>query len=350
MRELTEARNMLVFNVKHGNIQGSLDVAKATADFVSLIASSNGWTVASELLRLVNEEGNKLIAALPLHVTVANVLLQLLHIIRVEYLSAVNKSTQAVQRFVESCMNYEEKFSAKCEGLKEAILDHIGEYQTDLELAVDNITEQAIHQIQPGDVIMTIGRSSIVEAFLLAKAREKNSDFEVVVAEGAPQCEGQKMAESLAKKGVPTTLIPDTNIFAFMPRVTKVILGTNLVLRSGGLRALPGAQIVCLVAHDHKVPVIVVAPTYKFSRMLSENHLADNETFNLLASPEGVVSFKDGFVASKVKVLNPMYDFVPPNYVSQVVSNLGTYGVSQMFTAISELYGTGEESAEDLRL
>jgi translation initiation factor 2B subunit (eIF-2B alpha/beta/delta family) len=45
-----------------------------------------------------------------------------------------------------------------------------------------------------------------------------------------------------------------------------------------------------------------------------------------------------------------MFDFVPPNHVSQVVSNLGTYGVSQMFTAISELYGTGDESAEDLKV
>jgi translation initiation factor eIF-2B subunit beta len=188
MRELTEARNKLVFNVKHAVLKGSLDIAQSTATFVEMIASSDEWTVASELLRLVNEEGNKLTAALPLHVTVANVVLQLLHIIRVEYLLAVNKSTQAVQRFVESCMNYDEKFSAKCDGLKEAILDHINEYQTDLELSVDNITEQATHQIQSGDVIMTIGRSSIVEAFLLSKAKEKRADFEVVVVEGAPQC------------------------------------------------------------------------------------------------------------------------------------------------------------------
>ena len=69
------------------------------------------WTVASELLRLVNEEGNKRTAALPLHVTVANLVLQLLHIIRGEYLLAVNKSTQAVQRFVESYMNHDEKSS-----------------------------------------------------------------------------------------------------------------------------------------------------------------------------------------------------------------------------------------------
>jgi len=162
--------------------------------------------------------------------------------------------------------------------------------------------------------------------------------------------QGHKMAEVLAKSGIQTILVPDVNIFAFMPRVTKVIVGTNLVLRSGGLRASPGTQMLSLVAHDHKVPVIVVAPTYKFSRMLSEGHLADNETFNLLANPQGVADFRDGDLAEKVRVLNPMFDFVPPDHVSQVVSNLGTYGVSQMFTAISELYGTGDESAEDLKV
>jgi hypothetical protein len=28
------------------------------------------------------------------------------------------RRTKAVQRFVESCMNYDEKFSAKCDGLR----------------------------------------------------------------------------------------------------------------------------------------------------------------------------------------------------------------------------------------
>ncbi|CAB3372598.1 Hypothetical predicted protein [Cloeon dipterum] len=355
MSQFTEIRNKLAFNIKHGNIQGSLEVAKATANFVDLIASSDGWTVASDLLKIVNDEGKKLTTALPLHATVANVLLQLMHIIRAEYYYAVNQSTQAVQRFVESCMNCEEiqekKFSAQCPGLKDAILDHIAEYRTELDLSVDNITEQAAEQIQPGEVIMTIGRSSIVAAFLQAKkAAEHLSDFQVIVAEGAPQCEGVKMAELLAKSKIQTTLISDTNIYSFMSRVTKVILGTNLVLRSGGLRALPGAHMVGLVAHEHKVPVIVVAPTYKFSSMLSESHQSDNETFNLLANPKGVAKFKDGIIASNVKVLNPMYDFVPPDYVSQVVSNIGTYGVSHMFTAINELYGAVEESAKDLKM
>jgi hypothetical protein len=32
--------------------------------------------------------------------------------------------------------------------------------------------------------------------------------------------------------------------------------------------------------------------------MLSEDHLAENESFNLLANPQGVANFKDGNLAA----------------------------------------------------
>ncbi len=39
---------------------------------------------------------------------------------------------------------------------------------------------------------------------------------------------GHEMAKNLAQMGIETTVIPDSAIFAVMPRVTKVLLGRLL--------------------------------------------------------------------------------------------------------------------------
>jgi len=49
-----------------------------------------------------------------------------------------------------------------------------------------NIAEDAEKHIHPNDVILTVGKSRTVEAFLKRAAKKRS--FEVVIAEGAPFC------------------------------------------------------------------------------------------------------------------------------------------------------------------
>lgn len=113
---------------------------------------------------------------------------------------------------------------------------------------------QALEHIHSNEVIMTIGRSRTVEAFLKDAARKRK--FHVIVAECAPFCQvaqhirhtkttfilksellkntkiilsdslppqGHEMATSLSKAGIETTVIADAAIFAVMSRVNKVL-------------------------------------------------------------------------------------------------------------------------------
>ena len=50
--------------------------------------------------------------------------------------------------------------------------------------SAENITEQASEHIHANEIVMTIGRSRLVEQFF-KKAAESRS-FEVIIAEGAP--------------------------------------------------------------------------------------------------------------------------------------------------------------------
>ena len=55
------------------------------------------------------------------------------------------------------------------------------------EGTTDNIAMQALEHIHSNEVIMTIGRSRTVEAFLKDAARKRK--FHVIVAECAPFCQ-----------------------------------------------------------------------------------------------------------------------------------------------------------------
>lgn len=52
---------------------------------------------------------------------------------------------------------------------------------------MDNIAAQALEHIHSNEIILTMGKSTTVETFL--KAAAKSRTFQVIVVEGAPDCD-----------------------------------------------------------------------------------------------------------------------------------------------------------------
>ena len=208
-----------------------------------------------------------------------------------------------------------------------------------MESSADTIATQALQHIHANEIIMTMGKSRTVEAFLKKAAKERK--FQVVVAECAPSCNGHELATSLAKAKIETTVIPDSAIFALMSRVNKVIIGTQTLLANGGLKAIGGSHTLALAAKQHSVPVIVCAAMYK----LSPQYLAqyDQVEFNNFLSPEKVLSFSEGRLVSQVQVCNPVYDYVPPELVTLFITNLGGNSPSYVYRLLSEYYHPDDE-------
>lgn len=202
--------------------------------------------------------------------------------------------------------------------MKAAIIEHIEEFEMELDTSAGNIAAQAGEHIHSNEIIMTIGRSASVEAFL--KRAAKSRQFEVIVAECAPSCQGKDLAVSLGESKIKTTLISDAAIFAMMSRVNKVIIGTHTVMANGGLRAVCGSHTIALAAKHCSVPVFVLAPMYKLSRHYL--CLYDQHAFNVFESPEGVLKYSDGLLAAKTQVFNPAFDYVPPELVTLFISNV----------------------------
>ncbi|CAN0268106.1 unnamed protein product, partial [Ectocarpus fasciculatus] len=64
----------------------------------------------------------------------------------------------------------------------------------------------------------------------------------------------------------------------------------------------------------------------------------DQDTFNCLLSPAAVMSYKDKDSMKNVEVLNPAYDYIPPNLVDLYITNMGGLQPSYIYRLLAEYY------------
>ncbi|CAB4066387.1 EIF2B2 [Lepeophtheirus salmonis] len=271
------------------------------------------------------------------NVAEANVLRRVLKAIREETASLLSlKEKENVSSLTEIATNNVEERSLlePHPELKTRVLESLQELQMELESSVEEISSQAPQHIHADEVILTLGKSSTVEAFLKEAAKDRK--FHVIVAEGSPFNRGRDLAMSLAHK-IPTTLIPDSAIFAMMARVNKVIIGTHSVLADGGLEAATGSYTLALAAKHYSVPLIVCSPIYKLSPVFhsSEKGCAANH----FDSPrQSLGELGEGEIASLVRTVNPVFEYVPPRLVTLFISNVSGHAPSYVYRLLSEFY------------
>ena len=128
--------------------------------------------------------------------------------------------------------------------LKPLLIQAIQELLDEFESVDTSIAKDARDHIHSGEVILTLGYSTTVQTFLRAAAKHRK--FIAVVPESAPSFAGHEMARALAADGLSVLLVPDSNVYALMPRVSKVILGARCVLANGGILASIGAKAISM--------------------------------------------------------------------------------------------------------
>lgn len=288
---------------------------------------------------IVKQEGIKMMLAQPSETAVGNMVRRVLKIIREEYVSCLKGKSEEgdPQASLHKLLTAEgqlDDFTRPIHDLKATVIEAITELRTELDTSTDNIATQSLEHIHSNEVIMTAGKSKTVEAFLKDAARKRK--FQVIVVECAPFYHGQELAVSLAKAGIETTVINDSAVFAIMSRVNKVIIGTHTVMANGGLKAINGSHAIALAAKHFSVPMIVCAAIFKLSpEFLCSN---DQDAFNKFVSPEEVMKFSEGKIVSKVQIINPVFDYVPPELVTLYIFNIGGTAPSYVYRLLSEFY------------
>ncbi|OXU23167.1 hypothetical protein TSAR_016970 [Trichomalopsis sarcophagae] len=331
----------LARSINYGDIKGTYEIVIATIAVLKEIVTNTEWTTAKKLMDSIVLNGKHLIESAPIEACIGNMIRRVLQIIREEFsLELKNKTDEtdpqeSLHKILTSEGDKDIDFNRTVPSLKSALIEHISEFEAELETCGGNITQQASEHIHSNEIVMTIGRSRLVEQFF-KKAAETRA-FEVIVAEGAPFLDGHEMAANLAKAHIKTTLISDAAIFAMMSRVNKVIIGTHTVMANGGLRAITGSHTVAQAAKHYSVPVMVLLPMYKLSPLYLCSY--EQHAFNKHVSPlQGVISGNNTAIMEKSQSHNPVFDYVPPDLVTLFISNTGGNAPSYIYRLISEHY------------
>ncbi|KAL9232873.1 hypothetical protein vseg_007936 [Gypsophila vaccaria] len=399
--------NEFANKLKKRKIEGSQATARQTVELLRSVISQQRipyTNQAGALIDAVKAAGEQLIAANTVELAVGNIVRRVLHIIREEDLSlttaaigdvsisagsdddgdeiarvhpvlsaaavaAASRNTlrpPSLQTLLEvvpdnAAVHHSSSSGGDSEGksrsadkssrsrkLKHDVIEAVNELIQDISTCHEQIAEQAVEHIHQNEVILTLGRSRTVMEFLCA-AKEKKRSFRVFVAEGAPRYQGHVLAKELVARGLQTTVITDSAVFAMISRVNMVIVGAHAVMANGGLIAPVGLNMVALAAQRHAVPFVVVAGSHKLCPLYPHN---PEVLLNELKSPSDLLDFGEfsdcmdfgsGNGEPLLHVVNPTFDYVPPKLVSLFITDTGGHNPSYMYRLIADYY-----SADDL--
>ena len=131
------------------------------------------------------------------------------------------------------------------------VMQAVNELYDEVDNVYQPICELAQEHIHADECILTYGHSTMIEKFLKAAAKKRR--FQVIVAESALAFDGQNLARALSKnKNISVTLIPDSNIYAIMARVNKVLFTPVAVMADGGAICSSGHLMVAVAAKEYK--------------------------------------------------------------------------------------------------
>jgi translation initiation factor 2B subunit (eIF-2B alpha/beta/delta family) len=145
---------------------------------------------------------------------------------------------------------------------RQRIVEVASNFKHRLHIAEMAIAESVLPLIPEQAIIMTISRSSTVQAALL-HARRTRRRFEVICAEARPECEGRMMAAELARHGIKVSLAVDTLVLSMVPRAKLILVGADHLDEQGLINKI-GTYALTVVAKAHNIPVYALCGSNKF--------------------------------------------------------------------------------------
>ena len=209
--------------------------------------------------------------------------------------------------------------------VEEALKIQLEDIETNLKIG-----EHGEKIIENGDTILThcnagaLATSGYGTALgVIRAAWRKGKDIRVIATETRPLLQGARLtAWELKREGIPFKLIVDSAVGYVMSEniVDKVIVGADRILLSGHVANKIGTYTIALVAHAHKKPFYVAAPTStidpksklgQFKIELRGKEEVLTVLGKLKLAPEGV------------DAINPAFDITPPELVHAIVTEKG---------------------------
>lgn len=159
----------------------------------------------------------------------------------------------------------------------------------------------------------------------------------VYADETRPLFQGARLtAWELNQAGVPVTVCTDSMAGSLMRsgEIQAVIVGADRIAANGDVANKIGTYSLAVLAHYHRIPFYVAAPTNTFDPALAHGDLIPIEqrdstevtgpfNFGRLAHTASSPSSSERVVPEAVPVTNPAFDVTPASLVTAIVTQLG---------------------------
>ena len=307
----------LADDIKEMRIRGAAEIGRAAVNGLEIFAGSTKATETASYMREFDESYKLLLGTRPTAVSLANAL-----------------------RYVKHRITKAQKNGMDVDELRALTIRAAEDFKKSSMDAVKRISEFGAKRIKNGDLILTHCNSSVVIS-ILKEAKLQGKEFSVIATETRPRFQGRLTAKALVSVGIPVTLIVDSAARHFMPKVDKVIVGSDVVTANGAIVNKIGTSLIALAAKEARVRVFVGAETYKFSPSTVLGELVEIEE----RSAEEVVPKKDLAELKGVRVLNPAFDVTPAELIDAIITEKGIIPPQAAILILMEEFGwsIGEE-------
>jgi len=198
--------------------------------------------------------------------------------------------------------------------------------------AVGTIGRFGSRRIRPGDRVLTHCNSKAALSIII-QAHQDGKRPEVYATESRPWRQGLLTVRDLSEAGINSTLIVDSAARWLMKDIDIVIVGADTICSNGALINKIGTAQIALAAHEARVPFLVAAETFKFSPKTMYGELVEIEERD---SSEVV---KPGEVPEGTRILNPVFDATPAEYIDAIVTEVGVVPPSAAYEIIVKELG-----------
>ncbi|GIQ79413.1 initiation factor 2B-related [Kipferlia bialata] len=363
--ELSNEFASLFLRLQRDAFTTSKEVALQTVAFLRHLIRVSRVKLIVLLLEVVKQTGHALQSAAPHTVIVGNVCLSVLLRLKEEYDVMEGSDTPLVlnptlrDRFDIASSKRKDNFQRLDLDAKAQMVEACDTFSETIRSEARDIAKYSLEHIHSDDIVLTVGYSEVVAEFLRFAAKTRR--FTVVVCERAPFYDGHAMVRALTNPagGAPVrpkgkgsvrhpnqanaepeaekmsvVLIPDATSYAFMARVTKVIVQPECVFLNGDLFCKAGAAVIASAAMANCVPVVALSGSYRLSP-----GLADPARLVSFAPPELLLSGHAGVDShGGMNPLVPLNDIVNASVCKVVVTQFGGIAAQHAFRVVQQQY------------
>ena len=214
--------------------------------------------------------------------------------------------------------------------LKRLVLEEARQIHLDDIVLCRKIGQYGSRLFKRGDTILThcnagglatSGYGTALAVFYALK--EKKIPFSVFVDETRPLLQGARLtAWELSRSKIPATLICD-NMAASLMRARKiqgVVVGADRIAMNGDTANKIGTYGVAVLAHVHRIPFYIAAPSTTF-----DLNAKTGKDIPIEERPHDEVRKLHGkqLAPKGIKVFNPSFDVTPAKYISGIITEAG---------------------------